>query len=174
MGGGSGTWTMAFLRADPNVKATWFDLPFVVPLVQRRLRRAGFLSRVWLVAGDFYEDNLPTGADLVWVSAIVHQNSRAQNRDLFRKAFRALQPGGHIAIRDIVMQSSRTQPVRGALFAVNMLVATKGGGTFTFRELREDLESAGFRNVTLARPDAEMNAVVIAGSVRVHDDLAAR
>jgi len=62
-------------------------------------------------------------------------------------------PGGRIAIRDILMEESRAEPVSGALFAVNMLVATEGGGTYTFTELREDLEKAGFVKAAVARQE---------------------
>ena len=60
------------------------------------------------------------------------------------------------------MEEGHTQPVAGALFAVNMLVATEGGGTFTFAELRQDLESTGFSGVSQARQDKGMNAIVVA------------
>ena len=123
---------------------------------------AGLLGRARLVPGDYIRDALPTGADLAWVSAIVHQNSRAENRALFKKAFVALAPGGRILIRDIVMDSSRTRPPGGALFAVNMLVATPGGGTFTLGELEEDLASAGFRRARLLRRGEGMDSVVCA------------
>jgi len=162
VGGASGTWTMAFLRACPVGKATLFDLPHVLPMARKRLAGAGLLGRVTLVEGSFYDAELPGGADLAWVSAIVHQNSREQNRQLFAKVFGALQPCGRIAIRDILMQPDRTEPAAGALFAVNMLVATDGGGTYTFEELREDLEATGFRNARVARTDDGMNALVVA------------
>jgi precorrin-6B methylase 2 len=162
IGGASGTWTIAFLRACRSARATLFDLPHVIPMARRRLAAAGLAKRVKLAAGDFMRDELPTGADLAWVSAIVHQNSRAQNRFLFTKVFRALVPGGRLAIRDILMEEDRTLPVAGALFAVNMLVATEGGGTFTFAELREDLEAGGFTEVVLVRRDEAMNAIVVA------------
>ena len=162
IGGASGTWTIAFLRACPSAQATLFDLPQVIPMARRRLVAAGLDQRVKLVAGDFMTDALPPDADLAWVSAIVHQNSRAQNRALFTAVLEALVPGGRIAIRDILMEEDRTRPVTGALFAVNMLVATQGGGTFTFGELREDLAAAGFVEVALARADEAMNAVVVA------------
>ena len=58
------------------------------------------------------------------------------------------------------MDDSRTFPPYGALFAVNMLVATEAGGTFTFDELREDLEAAGFLDVAVLRRDEGMNSVV--------------
>ena len=162
IGGASGTWTIAFLHACPSAQATLFDLPHVIPMAQRRLASAGLDKRVQLVAGNFMTDALPSGADLAWVSAIVHQNSRAQNRVLFARVLAALVPGGRIAIRDILMEEDRTRPVAGALFAINMLVATEGGGTFTFAELREDLEAAGFAEVTPMRQDEAMNAIVVA------------
>lgn len=162
VGGASGTWTIAFLRACPSARATIFDLPPVIPMARRRLAAAGLTRRVKLVGGDFMRDVLPAGADLAWVSAIIHQNSRAQNRALFGKVFRALIPGGRIAIRDIVMEEGHTRPMPGALFAVNMLVATAGGGTFTLGELREDLKHSGFEDVTVSRRDEGMNSVVVA------------
>lgn len=162
VGGASGTWTIAFLRACPAGCATLFDLPPVIPMARKRFAQAGLTRRVKFAPGDFLKDRFPGGADLVWVSAIIHQNSRAQNRVLFRKAFQALIPAGRIAIRDIIMDEDRTSPAAGALFAINMLVATPGGGTFTLREVREDLERAGFQHVSLSRRDEGMNSIVTA------------
>jgi SAM-dependent methyltransferase len=131
-------------------------------MAESRLAAAGLRDRVDLVAGDFTVDPLPAGADLVWISAIVHQNSREQNRRLFAKAFASLAPGGRVAIRDILMDDSRTSPVAGALFAVNMLVATEGGGTFTFAELRDDLEAEGFKDAAVLRREQAMSSIVAA------------
>jgi precorrin-6B methylase 2 len=162
IGGASGTWTIAFLRSNHSATAILFDLPHVIPLAGKRLVEAGMRKRVALVAGDFNTDELPTGADLAWVSAIVHQNSREQNRKLFANIFRALAPNGRILIRDILMEPSRTAPIAGALFAVNMLVGTAGGGTFTFDELCEDLTGVGFVGVRVLRRDDGMNSVLVA------------
>jgi hypothetical protein len=197
VGGASGTWTLAFLRAVPGSTATIFDLPDAIEQARERLGRASFqlanedsvgaavalpppvtaarggsttatpttpasdlAARVTLVAGDFYADALPAGADYAWVSAIAHQHSRQHNRALYAKVFAALQPGGRIGIRDIVMESCRTQPLDGALFAINMLANTETGGTFTFAEFAEDLQSAGFVEPVLRIKDSWMNSVV--------------
>jgi hypothetical protein len=162
VGGASGTWTEALLDACPGATAILFDLPEVVPLARARLDAVGMGDRVRLVTGDFMQDPLPEGADLAWVSAIIHQNSREQNRALFASIHRALTPGGRIALRDTVMAPDRTAPVAGALFAVNMLVGTPEGGTYTFQEIQEDLEGAGFSEVTLLRRDPAMNSLVVA------------
>ncbi len=162
VGGASGTWTLAFLRAVPAATATIFDLPDAIQQARTRLAGTEFAPRVTLVPGDFYADQLPGGADFAWVSAICHQHSRRHNRELFAKVFKALLPGGRIAIRDIVMARCRTKPLQGALFAINMLVHTESGGTFTFEEYAEDLQAAGFQHPRLAVEDEAMSSVVVA------------
>jgi len=162
VGGASGTWTLAFLRAVPGARATVFDLPHAIEQARARIAGTEFADRIELVGGDFYTDDLPGGADFAWLSAITHQNSREQNRRLFAKVHAALEPGGRIALRDVVMEPCRTRPRMGALFAINMLVNTEGGGTFTFDELAEDLRAAGFQSPELTVPSDDMNAVVSA------------
>lgn len=165
VGGASGTWTLALLRAMPDARATLFDLPDAIQQARERIGRTEFRDRVAFAAGDFYRDELPGGADLAWVSAIVHQHSRDDNRQLFRKVHRTLEPGGTIAIRDVVMDSDHTSPRFGAMFAVNMMANTESGGTFSFEELAEDLQAAGFRNPRLAVKSEEMSSIVTAVKV---------
>lgn len=162
IGGGSGTWTLNWLRAERAARAILFDLPAVIPMARERMAESGLADRVDLVAGDYNKDPLPRGADLVWVSAIIHQNSPAQNRSLYGRIAEAIEPGGLVLIRDVVMEESYTEPIAGALFAVNMLVATEGGNTFTLSEVRDDLESAGFADVRLIRRDEGMHSIVSA------------
>jgi len=124
------------------------------------LAEAGMLGRVRLAAGDFYQDELPGGHDLAMLSAIIHQNSPAQNVELFQKVHRALVPGGRMIIRDHVMEAGRTRPKAGAIFAVNMLVNTKGGSTYTFDEIRKGLEEAGFIKVRMLGTGEQMDGLV--------------
>ena len=160
IGGASGTWTVAFLRAAPEARATLFDLPDVIPLAEQRIADVRLSDRVAFIAGDYFEDELPGGADFAWLSGVAHQNSRKQNRALFAKIHTALQANGVLVIRDVVMDESRTCPEAGAMFAVNMLVGTEAGGTYTFDEFREDLADAGFAEVTLIHRDEFMNSLI--------------
>jgi hypothetical protein len=160
LGGASGSWTLAWLKAEPQSRAIIFDLPHVIPLARERFATSPFADRVELCAGDFNIDDLPKGADLAWVSAIIHQNSPDQNRALYRRIADALEPHGWIYIRDIVMEPSRTAPVAGALFAVNMLSATEEGNSYCLTEIQEDLQLAGFTDVQLVRRDEGMHSIV--------------
>ena len=160
IGGGSGTYTIAFLRAVPEIRATIFDLPEVIEMARERLKEEGLLNRTTLVAGSFYDDELPQGHDLILISAIIHSNSLEENLDLYRKAFQSLNSGGRILIRDHVMESDRVHPKEGAVFAINMLVGTSGGGCYTYEEIEAGLLQAGFERIRLLRKGEHMDAVV--------------
>ncbi len=159
VGGGSGTYTLAFLAAAPEMKATLFDLPSVIEMARERVRAAGMTDRVTLAAGDFYSDPLPPGHDLALLSAIIHQNSLEQNRALFQRIHEALDPGGRIVVRDFVMSPDRIAPREGAMFAVNMLAGTRGGGTYTFAEIRGGLAAVGFERIRLIRTEKMFSLV---------------
>ncbi|MCC6730529.1 MAG: hypothetical protein IT208_14435 [Chthonomonadales bacterium] len=160
IGGASGTYTVAFLRAVPGMRATLFDRPPVVEMAREHIEEAGLLHRVNLAAGDFYVDPLPPGHDLAFLSAIIHQNSREQNVALYQKVHGALVPGGRLVIRDHVMSADRIHPPAGALFAVNMLVATPEGGTYTLDEIRDDLLAGGFGRVRQVHDGSSMDSLV--------------
>ncbi|MEI6154011.1 MAG: methyltransferase [Deltaproteobacteria bacterium] len=160
IGGASGTYTMAFLSKNPKMKAVLYDLKEVIPLAKKRLESEGFLHRVTLAAGDFYKDELPEGCDLAVLSAIIHQNSPEENIALYKKIYRALRHGGVLLIRDHIMDESRTSPTPGALFAINMLVNTMGGDTYTFAEVRDTLKKAGFVDIKLLRNGEKMDCLV--------------
>ncbi|MCX5854977.1 MAG: methyltransferase [Deltaproteobacteria bacterium] len=160
VGGASGTYTIAFLHAVPEMRATLFDMPEVVEMARERLGRAGMLDRVTLVPGDFYRDEFPRGHDLAFVSAIIHQNSLDQNVNLYHKIFRSLNRGGRIVIRDHIMDNNRIYPRDGAIFAVNMLLGTSGGGTYTYEEIKTGLSQAGFAGMRLIRKGDHMDALM--------------
>lgn len=160
VGGATGTYAEAFLREYPDMVATVFDRPQVIEMARRRLEPLDIWPRLTLSAGDFYQDYLPGGHDLVLLSAIIHQNSPEQNIHLYRKCFDALVPGGRILIRDHVLSEDRTRPVSGALFALNMLACTNGGNCYTLTDIAETLEKAGFGRVALLQDGDRMDALV--------------
>jgi SAM-dependent methyltransferase len=147
VGGGSGAYAMAFVRARYGIRATVFDLPDVVPLTQSYVEREGLLDKVDMVAGDYLKDSLGVGYDVLFLSAIIHSNSVEQNRSLMKKCVRALAPGGRVIVQDFIMDEGRTSPAGGAFFALNMLVGTDAGDTYTEAEVRSWMEDAGLSGI---------------------------
>ena len=148
VGGGSGAYALAFVNTRPEIVATVFDMPGVITLTKQYIEESGMADRISTVTGDYHKDDLGTGFDLVFLSAIIHSNSPEQNRALIEKGAQALNPGGHIIIQDFIVNEDRIGPPFGVLFALNMIVGTKAGDTYTESEVETWLMQAGFTNIT--------------------------
>jgi SAM-dependent methyltransferase len=148
IGGGSGAYTMEFVSKKPEIEATIFDLPNVIPITKKFIEKEGFSDKIRTCAGDYTADDLPKGFDLVFLSAIIHSNSIEVNENLIKKCFDSLNQNGRILIQDWIMNNDRTQPTAGAIFAINMLVGTEAGDCFTEQEVTEMLNGAGFKNIS--------------------------
>jgi len=147
VGGGSGAYSIAFARENPALRADVLDLATVVPIAERNAAEAGLSDRIRARVGDLARDDLGQGYDLALLSAICHMLGPEEVQGLLRRVWAALSPGGRVAIQDHVMAEDRTAPRAGAMFAVNMLVGTPRGGTYTEAEYRAWLMGAGFADV---------------------------
>jgi SAM-dependent methyltransferase/predicted transcriptional regulator len=166
IGGGSGAYTIAFLQKNPQLQGIIYDLDGVIPIAEEKIREVQLQNRVSFVAGDYNKDELPGECDLALLSAVIHQNSPEQNLSLFQKIYRTLELGGALLIRDHVMDTTRTRPPMGALFALNMLVSTSAGDTYTFDEIKDNLEMAGFEKVKMLMTGEKMDCLVEAGKLK--------
>jgi SAM-dependent methyltransferase len=161
VGGGSGAYSMAMIAVKRDLHATVFDLPGVIPLTRRYIGEAGLTHRIDTVEGDYHKDEFPVGYDIVFLSAIVHSNAADENRHLLRKCATALNPGGRVIVQDFIMDEDRVHPPSAAVFAINMLVATEAGDTYTEEEVRAWMEEAGLTGVR--REDTPSGAAQITG-----------
>lgn len=137
IGGGSGAYAMAFTDFGEKITATVYDLPNVLPITKRFIRKYGYEKKVDTFAGDYNFNDLPKGYDLIFISAVVHINSYQGNIALMKKCAKALNHGGMIVIQDHVMNEDRTAPAPGTMFALNMLVGTEEGDTYTETEIKD-------------------------------------
>jgi hypothetical protein len=160
IGGASGTYTVAFLKKNPAMTAILFDLPPVIEIAREKIAAQGLADNVLLWPGDYTHDALPPGCDIALLSAIIHQNGSSENLDLFKKIHGALEPGGTLLIRDFIMDSSRTTPKGGTLFALNMIVNTVAGDTYTFDEISRQLAQTGFVQIELIRGEDQQSDLV--------------
>lgn len=147
VGGGSGAYSLAFAQANPRLQAEVFDLETVVPIAQSHIEKAGLSARVKTRVGDLRRDSLGEGYDLALVSAICHMLSPEENKDLLRRCHAALAPKGRMVIQDFILEADKTRPRQAALFALNMLVGTRAGSTYSEEEYAVWLREAGFDEV---------------------------
>lgn len=151
VGGGSGAYSIAFARANASLHSEILDLPGVCPIAQRHIEKTGMTDRVKTRAGDLRRDSFGEGYDLVFVSAICHMLSPAENLVLLRKCHAALRANGRVVVQDFILEADKTAPKSAALFALNMLVGTAAGSSYSGEEYAAWLKQAGFHEVRHVR-----------------------
>jgi len=143
---GSGVWGIALAQKSDRVRVTAVDWPDVVPVARKTVTRFGLADRFSFIEGDLLQAGFGSGYNVATLGHILHSEGRERSRALLAKTFAALAPGGTIAIAEFLVNPDRTGPVNGLFFAVNMLVNTDTGDTYSFEEVGEWLQQAGFVN----------------------------
>jgi SAM-dependent methyltransferase len=146
---GSGAWSLAFAQAIPQARVTSMDFPEMTPITRGFAEKLGVADRYQYLEGDLRRVDFGHDAyDLVILGHIVHSEGETHGKELLRKSYVALRPGGKLLIAEFVPNDARTGPAMPLLFGLNMLLQTEEGNVFTLREYRTWLKAAGFRKVT--------------------------
>lgn len=144
LGAGAGVWGIALAQASPHVTVRAVDWPDVLPVTRRAAERFGVSDRVHTVAGDLFDADYGAAHHIVTLGHILHSEGPDRCRTLLRRTHDALAPGGTVVIAEFLVNPDRRGPMNGLIFAVNMLVNTPDGGTYTFDEIAGWLTETGF------------------------------
>jgi ubiquinone/menaquinone biosynthesis C-methylase UbiE len=144
---GSGVWGIALAQASNHVRVTAVDWPEVIPVTRRMAGRFGLGGRFEFVSGDLMSADFGSGHAIATLGHILHSEGEDRSRRLLKKVYEALTSGGTIAIQEFLVNDDRTGPPNGLIFAVNMLVNTEHGDTYSLKEIGSWLEHAGFAGV---------------------------
>ena len=143
---GSGVWGIALAQSSPNVRVSVVDWPSILEVTKKTVARFGVGDRFSYIPGDLGQADFGSGYSVATLGHILHSEGEARSRKLLKKTFQALAPGGTIAIAEFLVNQDRKGPAMGLIFAVNMLVNTDDGDTYSFEEISQWLREAGFTN----------------------------
>src|SRR6266513_4735848 len=142
---GSGIWGIALAQKSTRVRVTAVDWAGMIPTTKRITQKFGVSDRFTYIEADLLEANFGSSYDIATLGHILHSEGEDRSRQLLTKTFRALKSGGVIAIAEWLVNDDRTKPLPSLMFAVQMLVNTEKGDTFTFKEIKNWLEETGFK-----------------------------
>lgn len=166
VGGGLGTYAIAFCRFYPRLRATLVEHPAIFPLARRAVRQAGLAKRVRVIGIDFSREALPRGFDAVFVSNVLHAHGVDENRSLLRQLHGCLNPQGQLILRDVFMRRDRTAPAWGAAFSVALFLHAPQGRCYALDEILQWLRQAGFAPIGRPFPSSPLpfdpDAVLVA------------
>jgi len=152
LGGGPGTYALAFLQNNPRLQAMVMDRPAALEVARTLAKQSSMESRLSFQAGNFIKEPIAGKYDLVWYSNVLHIYSPAENLKVFKKIKRALNPGGRLLIQDTFLDNPQgLRPVEANLFAVTMLLYTDTGNTYPIQDVRRWLHQAGLNRTRIIR-----------------------
>jgi hypothetical protein len=143
LGGGPATYAITFAQANPELRATVFDLPLPIEIARENITKNGLTKRVDTLAGNFLRDDIGTGYDFIWVSQILHSHNDEQCQFIIAKTVAALNPGGTLAIQDFFLNADGAGPPGAALFGVHMLAVTPRGRAYNHVEVAAWMQASG-------------------------------
>ena len=154
VGGGDGTFLSSVGRRAPHLQLQLFDLPAVVERARRRFAGTSLESRLTVHGGDFYVDDLPTGADVVSLIRVIHDHDDDRATALLKSVRRCLSADGILLLAEPMSGTPGAETVGDAYFAF-YLMAMGSGRPRSPEQLSAMLRAAGFarsRLVTTAVP----------------------
>ena len=145
---GSGVWSLAALEEDPSSTAVALDYPAILAVTRECAAKAGVSERLSFVEGRMREATLEENVyDLAILGNACHLEGEEATRDFLKRLEPAMRAGGKVAIVDMIPNEERTGPAFPLLFALQMLLRTTNGSTFTQGEYTRWLGEAGFKKV---------------------------
>jgi SAM-dependent methyltransferase len=152
LGGGPGTYAMAFLAKNPTLHATVCDRPAALDVAKEIASTLKTGARLSYLPLDVMGEDIPGAYDVIWYSNVLHIYSPEDNQALLRRALASLNPGGRLLIQDAFLHDREGLfPEEASLFAVSMLLFTEGGNTYSATETRAWLTDAGFERIKILR-----------------------
>ncbi|MFM9966240.1 MAG: methyltransferase [Planctomycetaceae bacterium] len=125
VGGGSGIYSIAWLRRHPTLRAIVWDRPEVLKVAREMAEQYGVADRLDCVPGDMFVDPVPA-ADVVLLSNILHDWDEPDCRTLIERCSAALPLGGRLLIHDVLLNDDHSGPLPIALYSAALFTLTEG------------------------------------------------
>lgn len=147
VGGGTGAMSLGICGVHRNLRATVWDLPAVLKKTARFVGESDLSDRIKTENGNFKEDPLPAGFDLVLLANLLSVASEETNKEFFKRIYDGLPAGGAIVISGWILDDSRTAPEIAVLFCLEDIINQVPDVERTEKGYKNWLESAGFKNI---------------------------
>jgi len=141
---GHGIFGIMVAKAFPNAQIYALDWQNVLAVATENAEKFGVADRHHLMPGSAFDTDFGEGYDVVLVTNFLHHFDTGTCTTFMRRVNHSLKPDGKALTLEFVPNDDRISPPMEALFSMIMLAATPAGDAYTFAELRQMFEAAGF------------------------------
>ncbi|MFN2539114.1 MAG: methyltransferase [Mycobacteriales bacterium] len=161
VGCGTGSWALAVLERNPEMRATLVDVPAATGVTQARVAESGLADRVAVVSADALTDVLPEGHDVVMVNNLVHYFAAENACRLLSRVADVTDAGTLLLLADFWTDATHTEPVAAALMAGEFAAQVEEVDVYSVDEIRGWLAGTGWTFVA-HQPLAGPQSLVVA------------
>ncbi|HEX3144399.1 MAG TPA: class I SAM-dependent methyltransferase [Pyrinomonadaceae bacterium] len=158
---GHGLFGIAFAKQNPQLEVTAVDWPRVLEVAKENAQAAGVSDRYQTNPGSAFDVDYGTGYDLVLLTNFLHHFDKETCETLLRKVHAALAEGGRAVALEFVPNDDRITPPQAAAFSMQMLGGTPTGDAYTFAELQQMFQNAGFARSEMHELPPTIERVVV-------------
>ena len=141
IGGGTGIYSVAFLRRYPQLKATVVDLPHVLAVAREFAAKYDVMDRIQFVDADMFSYQSPEQAEVILLSNILHDWDVSTCDSLVAHYAKQLSKGGRLVVHDVFLNDELDGPLSIALYSAALFTLTEGRA-YSAAEYRHWLEKA--------------------------------
>ena len=141
---GHGIFGITVAQKFPNAEIFAVDWANVLEVAKENAQKFGVAARYHTIEGSAFDVEFGDGFDVVLLTNFLHHFDKPTNETLLKKIHRSLAEGGKVLTLEFVPNDDRVSPAHEAMFSLVMLAATPAGDAYTFAELNEMFENAGF------------------------------
>jgi len=135
-------------------------LPGVATLAQEKLNTRLGQGRVQCIGGDFFNDPIPTGADIVTLIRVIFDHDDSRVKQLLKSIYQSLPVGGKLLIAE-PMADTPELPAMGQAYFGFYLLAMGRGRPRSIQEITNFLSEAGFKNTKPIKNMMKINAQIV-------------
>jgi SAM-dependent methyltransferase len=157
---GHGLFGIGFAKNNPQAEIVALDWAAVLAVAKENARLAG-VDRYSTIEGSAFDVDFGSGYDLVLLTNFLHHFDPPTCETLLRKVRTALGEGGRAVTLEFVPNDDRVTPPDAAAFSMMMLCSTPAGDAYTFAELEQMFNNAGFSRSTIYPLPPTIQQVVV-------------
>jgi len=153
---GAATWSIPMAQDNASVSVDALDFPPILEVTKKFVQKYGMAERYGYIVGNWR--NVPWQKDIydiVILGHILHSEGAELSKQLLKRCFEAMKPGGHVVVAEFITNNERSSPAQAMVFGVNMLMHTEIGCVFSEDELTKMLAQAGFEKAELMPGQAQ-------------------
>lgn len=158
-GGGSGIYSVSLCQKFPNLKSVILDSHETLAVTKEFVSKHKENERIELRECDITKDKLGGNIDAVLLSDVTYDELEAEK--ILLNVWKCLRAKGQLILRGYYFDPQNSNPLFGALFAINQLVIDSNTVIVTLPSLKALIEKTGYI-ITKISPLTERSFIIIA------------